>query len=106
MDLLTHTNTFVEVDQVPTPFTAIGSKFVFSHKKDVSGKVIWFKARLVAQGFSQQEGIDYTSTFALVVRLMSICIALAIATNLSLKMDHINVETAFLNRKIDEEIYM
>jgi hypothetical protein len=40
MDSLTHTNTFVEVDQVPTPFTPIGSKFVFSLKRDVSGKVI------------------------------------------------------------------
>jgi len=106
MDSLTHTNTFIEVDQVPTPFTPIGSKFVFSHKKDVSGKIIRFKARLVAQGFSQQEGIDYTSTFAPVVRLTSIRIALAIATNLNLKMDHIDVETAFLNGKIDEEIYM
>ena len=40
MDSLTHTNTFTEVDQVPNSFTLIGSKFVFSHKKDVSGKII------------------------------------------------------------------
>src|SRR5258706_2229529 len=106
MDSLTHTNTFVEVNQVPSPFTPIGSKVVFSLKRDVSGKVIWYKARLVAQGLSQQEGINYTNTFALVVRLTSICIALAIATNLDLKMDHLDVETAFLNGKIDEEIYM
>jgi len=39
MDSLTHTNMFVEVEQIPTPFTPIGSKFVFSHKKDVSGKI-------------------------------------------------------------------
>ena len=44
MDSLTHTNTFVEVEQIPTPFTPIGSKFVFSHKKDVSGKITRFKA--------------------------------------------------------------
>jgi hypothetical protein len=106
MDSLTHTNTFVEVDQVPTPFTPIGSKFVFSLKRDVSGKVIRYKARLVAQGFSQREGIDYTSTFAPVVRLTSIRITLAIATNLNLKMDHLDVETTFLNGRIDEEIYM
>src|SRR5258706_8974172 len=106
MDSLTHTNTFVKVNQVPSPFTPISSKFVFSLKRDVSGKVIWYKARLVAQGFSQQEGINYTNTFALVVRLTSIRITLAIATNLDLKMDHLDVETAFLNGKIDEEIYM
>src|SRR5258706_16339235 len=106
MDSHTHTNTFVKVNQVPSPFTLISSKFIFSLKRDVSGKVIRYKACLVAQGFSQQEGIDYTNTFAPVVRLTSIRIALAIATNLDLEMDHLDVETAFLNGKIDEEIYM
>src|SRR5258706_944520 len=106
MDSLTHTNTFIKVDQVPASFTPIGSKFIFSFKRDVSGKVVRYKACLVAQGFSQREGIDYTNTFAPVVRLTSICITLAIATNLNLEMDHLDVETAFLNGKIDEEIYM
>ena len=106
VDSLTHTNTFVEVDQVPASFTPIGSKFVFSLKKDVNGKIVRYKARLVAQGFSQREGIDYTNTFAPVVRLTSIRITLAIATHLDLKIDHLDVETAFLNGKIDEEIYM
>ena len=106
MDSLTHSNTFTEVNHVPSQFTLIGSKFVFSLKRDVSGKVIRYKARLVAQGFSQREGIDYTNTFAPVVRLTSIRIALAISTNLDLEMDHLDVETAFLNGKIDEEIYM
>ena len=106
MDSLTHSNTFVEVNQVPPPFTLIGSKFVFSLKRDVSGKVIWYKACLMAQGFSQREGIDYTNTFTPVVRLTSIRIALAITTNLDLKMDHLDMETVFLNGKIKEEIYM
>jgi hypothetical protein len=106
IDSLTHANTFAEVDQVPAPFNPIGSKFVFSIKRDVNGKVLRYKARLVAQGFSQREGIDYTNTFAPVVRLTSIRITLAIATNLNLEIDHLDVETAFLNGKIDEEIYM
>ena len=106
LDSLTHSNTFTEVDQVPAAFSPIGSKFVFSLKKDVNGKVVRYKARLVAQGFSQREGIDYTNTFAPVVRLTSIRITLAIATNLCLELDHLDVETAFLNGKIDEEIYM
>ena len=106
VDSLTHSNTFIEVDQVPAPFTPISSKFIFSFKRDVNGKVTWYKARLVAQGFSQREGVDYTNTFAPVVRLTSIHITLAIATNLNLEMDHLDVETAFLNGKIDEEIYM
>lgn len=72
MDSLTHSNTFIEVNQVPSQFTPISSKFVFSLKKDVNGRVIQYKACLVAQGFSQCEGIDYMNTFALVVRLTSI----------------------------------
>ena len=106
IDSLMHTNTFVEVEQVPALFTPIGSKFVFSIKRDVDGKVVQYKACLVAQGFSQREGIDYTNTFALVVRLTSIHITLTIATSLDLKMDHLDVETVFLNGRIDEEIYM
>ena len=106
IDSLTHSNMFTKVKQVPASFTLIGSKFVFSLKRDVSGKVIWYKARLVAQGFSQQEGIDYTNTFAPVVRLTSSWITLTIATSLNLEIDHLDVETALLNGKIDEETYM
>lgn len=106
MDSLTRSDTFAEVSQIPPSFTPIGSKFVYSLKKDVNGKVLRYKARLVAQGFSQREGIDYTNTFAPVVRLTSIRITLAIAAHLGLEMDHLDVETAFLNGKIDEEIYM
>ena len=58
------------------------------------------------QGFSQQEGINYTNTVTPVVRITSIQITLAIATHLDLKMDHLDVETAFLNGRIDKEIYM
>ena len=106
MDSLTHSDMFIEVNQVPSQFTLIGSKFVFSLKKDINGKVIWYKACLVAQGFSQQEGINYMNTFAPAVRLMSIPIALAIATHLNLKMDHLNIGTTFLNGKINKEIHM
>ncbi|XP_070037105.1 uncharacterized mitochondrial protein AtMg00820-like [Nicotiana tomentosiformis] len=56
----------------PTNTTIIGTKWVFRNKLNEEGKVIWNKARLVAQGYSQQEGIDYDETFALVAQLESI----------------------------------
>ena len=106
IDSLMHSNMFTEVNQVPATFTPIGSKFIFSLKRDVSGKVVWYKAQLVAQGFFQQEGTTYTNMFAPVIKLTSIQIMLAIMTNLGLELDHLDVETAFLNGKINKEIYM
>ncbi|GKC24612.1 retrovirus-related pol polyprotein from transposon TNT 1-94 [Tanacetum coccineum] len=67
---------------VPAPYgkTIIGSRWVFMNKRDETGIVIKNKARLVAQGYNQQEGIDYDETFAPVARLEAIIIFLAFAT--------------------------
>ena len=55
--------------QLPKDKSAIGTRWVYRNKLDKLGKVVRNKARLVAQGFSQQEGIDFTETYALVARL-------------------------------------
>nr|GEV77544.1 copia protein [Tanacetum cinerariifolium] len=67
---------------VPTPYgkTIIGSKWIFKNKRDETRVVVKNKARLVAQGYNQQEGIDYYQTFDLVVRLKVIKIFLAFVT--------------------------
>ena len=57
----------------------IGTKWIFRNKTDEEGNVIRNKARLVAQGYSQMEGVDYDETFALVARMESIRILLALA---------------------------
>lgn len=57
----------------------VGSKWVFRAKKDAAGNVVRYKARLVAQGFSQVPGVDYFDTFAPVAKLASIRAALAMA---------------------------
>ena len=62
---------------LPKGQSAIGIKWVFRNKLDESGKVIRNKARLVAQGYNQQEGIDYDETFAPVTRLEAIRMLLA-----------------------------
>ena len=59
----------------------IGTRWVFRNKLDESGKMVRNKARLVAQGYNQQEGIDFTETFAPIARLEAIRILLAFASH-------------------------
>ncbi|GJZ90433.1 retrovirus-related pol polyprotein from transposon TNT 1-94 [Tanacetum coccineum] len=93
---------------VPQPknITIIGTKWVYRNKLDENGIVSRNKARLVAQGYNQQKGIDYDETYALVARLESIRILLAYAYALYFKLFQINVKSAFLNGFINEEVYM
>jgi hypothetical protein len=64
------------------------------------------KARLVAQGFSQVEGLDFGETFAPVARLKAIRILLAFATSKGFKLYQMNVKSAFLNGVIQEEVFV
>ncbi|GJS21282.1 retrovirus-related pol polyprotein from transposon TNT 1-94, partial [Tanacetum coccineum] len=84
---------------------AISSKWVFRNKKDELGTVIRNKARLVAQSFSQEEGIDYDETFAPVARMEAIRIFLAFATYMNFKVYQMDVKSAFLNGKL-KEVYV
>ncbi|GJT75367.1 copia protein [Tanacetum coccineum] len=77
---------------------------VFRNKLDENGVVSRNKARLVAQGYNQQEGIDYDETYAPVARLESIRILLAYACALDFKLFQIDVKSAFLNGFINEEL--
>ncbi|GKB25953.1 retrovirus-related pol polyprotein from transposon TNT 1-94, partial [Tanacetum coccineum] len=92
---------------VPQPKnrTIIGTKWVFRNKLDENGVVSRNKARLVAQGYNQQEGINYDETYALVTRLESIRILLAYACALDFKLFQMDVKSAFLNGFINEEVY-
>ncbi|GJX43492.1 retrovirus-related pol polyprotein from transposon TNT 1-94 [Tanacetum coccineum] len=93
---------------VPQPrnMTIIGTKWVFRNKLDENGIVSQNKARLVAQGYNQQEGIDYDETYALVARLESIRILLDYACALDFKLIQMDVKSAFLNGFINEEVYV
>ena len=64
------------------------------------------KARLVAQGYSQMERVDYDETFALVARMESIRILLALACYLKFKLYQMDVKTAFLNGLLQEDVYV
>nr|GFA07767.1 retrovirus-related Pol polyprotein from transposon TNT 1-94 [Tanacetum cinerariifolium] len=93
---------------VPPPYgkTIISSKWVFGNKRDETGIVIKNKAMLVAQGYNQQEGIDYDETFAPVARFKAIRIFLAFATYMNFTIYQMDVKSAFLYRKLKEEVYV
>ena len=84
----------------------IGTKWIFKNKQDENGIVVRNKARLVAQGFSQVEGIDYGETYAPVARLESIHILLAYATHHNFKLQQMDVKSAFLNGHLKELVFV
>ncbi|KAJ1704622.1 hypothetical protein LUZ63_004403 [Rhynchospora breviuscula] len=95
-----------ELVSLPSGKQVIGTKWVYRNKLDELGNVIRNKARLVAQGFKQQEGIDFEETFAPVARLESIRMLLAYASNKGFTLFQMDVKSAFLNGWIDEEVYV
>ncbi|GKB44570.1 retrovirus-related pol polyprotein from transposon TNT 1-94 [Tanacetum coccineum] len=84
----------------------IGTKWVYRNKLDENGVVSQNKDRLVAQGYNQQEGIDYDETYAPVTRLESIRILLAYACSLDFKLFQMDIKSAFLNGFINEDVYV
>ncbi|KAJ9535340.1 hypothetical protein OSB04_un001549 [Centaurea solstitialis] len=90
----------------PRKRTIIGSKWVFRNKLDEIGTIIRNKARLVAQGYRQEEGIDYDETFAPVARLEAIRLFLAFAAHMNFKVYQMDIKNAFLNGKLNEEVYV
>nr|GEY60352.1 putative ribonuclease H-like domain-containing protein [Tanacetum cinerariifolium] len=90
----------------PKGVRPIGTKWVLKNKKDERGIVIRNKAKLVVQGHTQEEGIDYDEVFALVARIEAIRLFLAYASFMGFTVYQMDVKSAFLNSSIDEEVYM
>lgn len=84
----------------------IDSRWVFAIKLDADGRILKYKARLVAKGFSQQPGVDYEETYAPVGRVASLRLLLTIAAAFGLELHQADVEGAYLNGRLEEEIYM
>ena len=95
-----------ELVKLPTGRKVIGSKWIFKTKVDGDGKIERYKARLVAQGFTQKHGIDYDQTFSPVVSFESIRSIIAIAAKNDLKLHQMDIKTAFLNGELSEEIFI
>lgn len=95
-----------ELVELPKDRKVIGSKWVYKVKMDGDGHVERYKARLVAQGFSQRRGDDYDETFSPVVRMESLRTVVGLAVRNGLSLHQLDVTTAFLNGKLEEVVYM
>jgi hypothetical protein len=95
-----------ELAQLPPGRRAIGSRWVFKIKRLPDGSIDKYKGRIVAQGFSQVQGIHYNEIFASTARMAAMRAVLAIAAAEDLELESVDISTAFLNGDIDAEVYM
>ena len=93
-------------DVVPKGINVITAKWVFAWKTDSDGYITKAKARLVARGFGQQLGVYYFNTFAPTPTVSSIKVALAIAVQNDWPLYHFDVKQAFVQAKLDTDVYM
>ncbi|GBE85505.1 hypothetical protein SCP_0800220 [Sparassis crispa] len=98
-----HTYDLVEP---PENTNIVGSKFIFRIKHNANGEIESYKARLVAQGFTQVPGVDFNDTFAPVAKLASIRIILALAARHDWDVHQMDVKGAYLNAELEEDIFM
>ncbi|GJY70807.1 putative ribonuclease H-like domain-containing protein [Tanacetum coccineum] len=91
---------------LPHGMKVIGTKWVYRNKRDERGVVVRNKARLVAQGYTQEEGIDYDEVFAPVARIEAIRLFLAFASFMGFIVYQMDVKSAFLYGTIDEAVYV
>ena len=103
-DSLVGNNTW-ELVPPPDGKNVVGSRWVFKVKRDADGSVQRFKARLVAQSYSQSKGIDYQDVFSPVARYNSIRALFAVANTCDWDLHQMDVKTAFLQGDLDEEIF-
>ena len=105
MHSLTRNKTWNLVEK-PIDHRIVTCKWVIQIKYHPQGQVVRFKARLVARGFTQVPRIDFTGTFSSTLRITSIRLLVAITVAQKLELHHLDVQTAFLNGDLEEEVYM
>ena len=95
-----------ELIELPKHKKPIGCKQIYKPNFKSNGSIDKYKAILVAKGYSQIEGIDYAETFALVVKLNTIRLLIALATKYHWKLHQLDVKSTFLNGELKEEVYL
>jgi len=93
-----------EMKALPIGRKLVGSYWVFKVKRNSDRFVERFKARIVAKGYSQVEGLNYNKTFAPVTRYDSLHLIIALALHLGLDMSQADIKSAFLNKDLNEKV--
>jgi hypothetical protein len=94
------------LDSTPPNINIVTCKWVFRIKRNQINKTKKYKARLVARGFTQVEGVDYFETFAPVLSYRSFRVMIALSVHFGYKISCMDVETAFLQADVQEDIYI
>jgi hypothetical protein len=90
----------------PKKKNSIGTKWVFRNKLNEDGQVTRNKERLVCKGYSQVEGIDFEEMFSPVANMEAIRLILSYALSKNIKVDQMDMKSTFLNRYLEEEVYI
>jgi hypothetical protein len=91
---------------LPPKQKAIGLKWVFKVKNDPKGNVVKHKARLVAKGYAQRQGIDFDEVYALVAKIETVRVLLALAAHGGWEVHHMDVKSVFLNGDLTEIVFV
>jgi hypothetical protein len=105
LNALKRNQTWTLVDR-PANKNIISCRYIFRIKRDQYGKIDRYRARLVARGFSQRQGQDFSETFAPVAKMPSFRLLLTLAVQFDLLIEQIDVTSAFLHGELEDEIYM
>ncbi len=107
IEALRANGTFIEI-QLPENYKGklVGSRFVFAIKRNSNGEIVRWKARWVAQGFSQRPGIDYEETFSPTSKIKNLKMILQIAAEQDLELKQMDFDSAFLNAPLHHQIVM
>ena len=100
------TNDVWEVVPRPKDRSVVGLRWIYKIKYAADGNIEKYKARFVAKGYAQKEGIDYEETFAPVTRYTSIRSVISLAAQMGWEIHQMDVKTTFLNGVLEEEVYI